>query len=128
MDRVRLIKELRNIAEVGIVNHKETGTIAAAADELEDLCERLAIMEADELPEKINEAIVEAVDTMYGLAALVEILKGHPAQMPAEEFMRLTDDVDAMAQNLFQIILPQSDATEVREARKSLVRSTLGLQ
>lgn len=50
MGIVELIRELRRIADVGIVNHRhDTAVIREAADRLEDLDERVAIMAADGL-------------------------------------------------------------------------------
>jgi len=46
MDTLTIIRELRKIAEVGIINHlRDVPVIIAAADRLEELDERVAIME-----------------------------------------------------------------------------------
>lgn len=45
MEVTLLIRQLRLIAEIGIVNHKQIAVIAEAADVIEELSERVAIME-----------------------------------------------------------------------------------
>lgn len=45
MNTTELIRQLRALADIGIVNHKhDTALIREAADRLEDLDERVAIM------------------------------------------------------------------------------------
>lgn len=47
MQTDELIRKLRNMAEIGIVNWRDAKTLSEAADRLEELDERVAIMSAD---------------------------------------------------------------------------------
>ena len=57
-----LIRALRDLAKIGIVNYRQTDILTEAADRLENLDERVAIMEEgrlDDYDEKKHSGLME---------------------------------------------------------------------
>ncbi len=145
-DALILCRAADTIAEMDNINPDDQATISslrmmaqnrrnsrhlmeATADRLEDLVERVAIMEEGRVTSDMANKITEAMDALYGLMYLVKVLYRSSGKASAEldELTRkLSKQVDDIAMNLACMITDPEYASLMCACRRLMAQDECG--